>query len=215
MKIGWSLRRALAWSLAAHVLLLYPIAKVTEPERDEAGSPLAVTISAQRPSVRPQLPVVAAAVTKSATPNSLTKPQKPRAAETPMSANSEAVAVALAPNLALPSTSGLAPNADGLRSYRLALAREARRAWAYPAQALTEHWEGTAEIRLELLPGGHLAAARIEKTSGHELLDAAALKMMSSAAASATVPTSLIGDALSIVLPVKFSLEAGNQGKEN
>ena len=102
-------------------------------------------------------------------------------------------------------------DADSLRRYRLALARETRRAWVYPQQALMHKLEGTTEIRLELLAGGRFAAAQIEKSSGHPTLDDAALKIITNAANAAPVPNSLLGEPVSILLPVLFSIGSENR----
>ena len=89
--------------------------------------------------------------------------------------------------------------------------RETHRAWVYPQQALTHKLEGTTEIRLELMAGGRFAAARIEKSSGHPTLDDAALKIITNAANVAPVPNSLLGEPVSILLPVVFSIGSENR----
>ncbi len=100
----------------------------------------------------------------------------------------------------------VAADAEGLRSYRLALAQQARKVWIYPPQALAEKWEGTAEVRIEFQSGGRLLNTGLERSSGHEVLDAAALKMIAAAATGVVLPEILREHPLSIVLPVRFSL---------
>mgnify|MGYP003508428869 CR=1 FL=1 len=97
-------------------------------------------------------------------------------------------------------------HADGLRQYRLALAREARRFKRYPEQALQAGIGGTAEVRVEL-EGGALPVTRLARSSGHEALDAAALDMMRRAAPRTTVPELLRGQTFAVSLPVVFDLE--------
>lgn len=95
---------------------------------------------------------------------------------------------------------------DGLRGYRLAVAGQARRFKRYPAQALASGWEGSADVRLEVGGDGRAHAATLSRSSGHELLDRAALTMIDAGAERARVPESLRGRAFAIVLPVVFNL---------
>lgn len=95
---------------------------------------------------------------------------------------------------------------DGLRGYRLAVAGQARRFKRYPAQALASGWQGSADIRLEVGGDGRAQAATLSRSSGHELLDRAALAMIDAGAERARVPESLRGRAFAIVLPVVFNL---------
>ena len=96
--------------------------------------------------------------------------------------------------------------ADGLRGYRLAVAGQARRFKRYPAKALASGWEGSAEVRLEVGGDGRAQVATLSRSSGHELLDRAALAMIDAGAERAHVPDSLRGRAFAIVLPVVFNL---------
>lgn len=104
---------------------------------------------------------------------------------------------------ALPASAGL--DADGLRSYRLALAREARRHKRYPARAIEAGWEGTAELRVSVsaraAPTVHLL-----RSSGHAALDAAALDMLGMAIPVTALPAALKGQEFSVDLPVVFEL---------
>lgn len=96
-------------------------------------------------------------------------------------------------------------SADGLRRYRLSLATQARRFKRYPAQALAAGWVGTVEIFLAVDSMGR-AAATVNKSSGHEVLDRAAQAMIEAGAERAPVPDTLQGKAFSLVLPVVFNL---------
>jgi protein TonB len=95
---------------------------------------------------------------------------------------------------------------DGLRGYRLAVAGQARRFKRYPAQALASGWEGSADVRLEVGGDGRAQAATLSRSSGHDLLDRAALAMIDAGAERARVPESLRGRTFAIVLPVVFNL---------
>jgi protein TonB len=101
-------------------------------------------------------------------------------------------------------TEGL--DADGLRSYRMALAREARRFKRYPRPALEAGWAGTTEVTVAVTAAGGAADPRISRSSGYPVLDEAALEMMSRALAATAVPPILLGQAFAVSLPVVFEL---------
>lgn len=96
---------------------------------------------------------------------------------------------------------------DGLRGYRLAVATQARRYKRYPTQATASGWAGSADIRLEVGRDGRPRATTVARSSGHEVLDQAALAMIDAGALRARVPDSLRGQAFAVVLPVVFNLE--------
>jgi len=96
---------------------------------------------------------------------------------------------------------------DGLRGYRLAVATQARRFKRYPAQAMASGWEGSAEIRVEVGSDGRPRTATVVRSSGHELLDRAALAMIDAGALRARLPESLRGKAFAVALPVVFNLD--------
>ena len=102
---------------------------------------------------------------------------------------------------------GEGADADGLRQYRLALAREARRFKRYPERALLAGIGGTAEVRVEQAAGA-LPVARLAHSSGDEALDAAALNMMREAAPRTLIPEPLRGRSFSVSLPVIFDAGA-------
>lgn len=97
-------------------------------------------------------------------------------------------------------------DADGLRQYRLALAVEARRFRRYPARAREASIGGTVEIRVAVAAGGQAQEVELARSSGHELLDDAALEMMKKAVPRATVPDRLRGHVFVVSLPVVFDL---------
>ena len=96
---------------------------------------------------------------------------------------------------------------DGLRGYRLAVASQARRFKRYPAQAMASGWEGSAEIRVEVGSDGRPRTATVARSSGHELLDRAALAMIDAGALRARLPESLRGKAFAVALAVVFNLD--------
>jgi protein TonB len=104
----------------------------------------------------------------------------------------------------LPATEGV--DADGLRSYRLALAREAKRHKRFPTRAIEAGWNGTAEVRILVSADGIAPDARLAKSSGHDVLDEAALDMLRNALPTTPVPPSLRGRTFVVDLPVVFEL---------
>ncbi len=97
-------------------------------------------------------------------------------------------------------------DANGLRQYRLGLAAAARRFKRYPPQAQENGWSGTAEVRVAIAANGVPQTPQLLRSSGHPLLDAAALDMIGNAALRTAVPASLRGQSFSVPLPVVFDL---------
>lgn len=106
----------------------------------------------------------------------------------------------------LPQVAGPAVSADGLRRYRLALAREAGRYKRYPERAIEAGWSGTAELRVKVMPGQSLPVAELTKSSGHAVLDEAALEMLKRAMPTTPIPASLQARVFSVELPIVFEL---------
>lgn len=115
-----------------------------------------------------------------------------------ISASDKAIPSALAPSEGV--------DADGLRSYRLALAREARRYKRYPARAVDAGWSGTAELRVSVRAGGVGQEVRLAKSSGHAELDDAALTMLRQALPATPIPATLREHEFALSLPVVFEL---------
>lgn len=105
---------------------------------------------------------------------------------------------------ALPASPGV--DAEGLRTYRVALAGEARRYKRYPAQAIEAGWSGTTELRVSVTPGRSAPAVRVSKSSGYPVLDEAALEMLRRALPATAIPASLREQAFSVELPIVFDL---------
>ena len=100
-------------------------------------------------------------------------------------------------------SSAPAPFADDLRAYQLGLATRARRFRIYPALALEQNLSGRAEVEVVLQPWSP-PRFQLKKTSGHDVLDQAALEMLRRASPSVGFPDSLRERAFSFVLPVEF-----------
>lgn len=107
--------------------------------------------------------------------------------------------------LPAPDERGL--DAAGVRQFRLSLASEARRFRRYPEAARQAGLSGTAEVRISVAPGGWVRHADLSRSSGHALLDAAALEMLQQAAMRAVLPESLREPGFAVLLPVVFAVE--------
>jgi protein TonB len=104
-----------------------------------------------------------------------------------------------------PAEDGL--DAEGLRAYRIDLARSARAHKRYPVLARERGWTGTAEVRVAVSAEGRARQVLLARSSGHELLDREALAMLSRAAAASPVPESLRGREFAVSLAVTFDLD--------
>jgi len=202
-----------------HMLLLWPDAQPQAAR--EGGQPLQATlrpVAVMPPATQTDLPARREAERPAAKPSPAPRlaalAMPPAAAQTVQPAQPSApehLAVA-GPAAAAPSE-GQAPvpeaglvEGDGLRAYRIGLAREARAHKRYPSLARERGWSGTAEIRVDVSPEGKARQVLLAQSSGHEVLDREALHMMSRAAAATTTPESLRGRAFAVSLPVVFDL---------
>ena len=156
----------------------------SKPQQHTLEQPKAISV--------PQTPPAPAAVPSKSAPGASTAPSAP--------AGSTGGAL-----LTQANASGDA--VDGLRGYRLSVATEARRFKRYAAQATVSGQTGSAEIRVEVGSDGRPRPATLFRSSGHELLDQAALAMIDAGAQRARLPESLRGKAFAVVLPVMFNLE--------
>jgi len=98
-------------------------------------------------------------------------------------------------------------DAAGLRQFRLALAGEARQLRRYPEMARRAGLAGTTEGRVAVEAGGAVRRADLSRSSGHALLDAAALEMLGTALARTQLPESLRGQSFAVLMPVVFEVE--------
>lgn len=213
--------RAFAISIVFHLLLLWPAAMVREP-----ATPAAPLVASLRPGAAPVSPAPIPAphqavpapklpVPVMAMPAARELPPELPAPDTPPSttvavAGSEAPGQATSTEPRVAVASGLSPSAgldaDGLRSYRMALAVEARRYKRYPARAIEGGWSGTTELRISRVPGQGTPLVEVNRSSGYPLLDEAALDMVRKALPATPVPASLRDRAFAVDLPIVFDL---------
>lgn len=210
---------ALALSCALHVLLLWPDAlpRMTQ----QAGRPLTATLRVPVAVSSPALPTSSGPSEKTY-PEAKTDPQQRVVAKTDpvtMAAPSAAASPRAMGSASLGGDTGILdrnpgaqeeaparPDVEGIRAYRIGLAREARAYRHYPALARERGWTGTAEVRVDVSHEGQPRQVLLARSSGHDILDREAVQMMSRAAASAALPESLRGRAFAVRLPVVFDI---------
>lgn len=214
---------ALAGSLALHALVLGMFAGVprveragvapAEPLRAELRTaPKTVTVAAAAAPLAAPAPQRRVAMSTPAPAAANAVPSAPSLAESPAVPREPGGGVAVpraAPEpvtVAVAALSGRGPDAAGLRQYRLALAGEARRFRSYPETARREGIAGTAEVRVSVGTGA-LRQTELARSSGHAILDTAALEMLRAAAARTVLPESLRGQEFAVLLPVVFEVE--------
>jgi protein TonB len=99
---------------------------------------------------------------------------------------------------------------DALGAYARKLYQVVGRQRRYPASAARFGMEGTARIQLTLRRDGSVVSAQLMRSSGHEVLDAEALRMVEAAAPFAPLPEGHPHLSAVFLVPVDFSLRARN-----
>ncbi|HEY4374847.1 MAG TPA: energy transducer TonB [Burkholderiales bacterium] len=173
--------------------------------------------------VKPVAPPAAKAppVEKKAAP---TVPQPPAPAAPPPAAAAPATPSPAAPSAAVApdakgsnnaAPAGPAPAARGggssdlravVRSYELQLAQAAQKYKRYPAQAMEQHWEGTATVLVHIGANGFTTGMEVISGTGHDLLDEQAKTAISKAKGFVQVPADLRGQPFDAQVRVIFTL---------
>ncbi|MDP2752565.1 MAG: hypothetical protein Q8O31_08195 [Rhodocyclaceae bacterium] len=175
---------ALAISLALHGVLLR--SSPSSQEQVISAAPLVATLRVPVP--RPTLPAAAMVNgTRGVT----------RTNDTPV-----ASPVVAAPTPVVPIMPEEGLDADGMRLFRVSLARQASRFKPYPFVE-----KGSADIRLIFRTAGvttGITTAEVARSSGVGSLDEAALDMLRQAASVTVIPESLRGRDFAVNFPVVF-----------
>jgi protein TonB len=203
---------------------LHPVAVTPGVAARTSGSVTPVAVPHLRPAVVPAVvPGVARVTVVAAVPSAVSPPPTFSADVSPETGRTAAVtAVGGEPVAATAAVAAVAvaratvalapdvveldlPDAAGLRTYRLALAGEARRQRRVTENTRRLGLSGTAEIRILVSPQQRLA--ELTRSSGHAPLDTAALEMLQRAAEVAPLPESLRGRRFTLRLPVLFEAD--------
>lgn len=221
--VGNGLLPALALSIALHGLMLWPEALPRLAQ--QAGRPLTATLRGAPAAELPSAPVHAAPPAANKTERKMASERAVIADAAPAPHGHPPAAEGGSPPgplVAGPPAAGGgeeqrnpatrpaepgSPDADGLRAYRIGLAREARAHRHYPPLARERGWIGKAIVQVDVSRQGRAWQTLLARSSGYDILDKEALAMMSRAAASAALPDSLRGQAFAVHLEVTFNLD--------
>lgn len=107
---------------------------------------------------------------------------------------------------ARPPSPAASDDAGTLDQYRLAIYSAARRYKKYPRVALDNNWEGKAVIRLVIGANGLIANISIKTSTGHEVLDQAALETLTRAKPQVPIPAALRGKEFGMDINFIYSL---------
>ena len=214
-RIPGAFSRRLAWamavSLVAHVLLLWPSFTPTVRPMLHASlrpGPVSPAAAATVRSVVPPPADLPSSVTP-VLPAPADRKIPRRHAKPVPDLRPLPSSVTASPALAIdPAEQSALVDAESLRSYRLALALGARRFYLYPPQAIESGLAGTAHVRIAFARNGLLGRVDLIRSSGHEALDREAREMLVRAAQATAMPEALREQAFSMDFPVEFSLPA-------
>lgn len=91
--------------------------------------------------------------------------------------------------------------------YKGLLEREIVKHKQYPKIAQMRGWQGEAVVELQIDENGKLGSAKIQTSSGYEVLDKMALEMVRKTVAAAAPPAILLGNSSTYLIPVAFHLQ--------
>ena len=195
-------------SVALHAMALW---QAPPPAVSRASQPLVATlrqfVGEEAARSEPAQPRVAASAVHAATHAESPAPpaaQSDAGPVTPQEAQRSEPSERLAPAA---TAANAGPDAEGLRLYRLNLAAAARRFKHYPALAADRGLSGRAEVTVAVAANGMAQPPQLASSSGHDLLDAAAIDMIARAVQATNLPQKLRGQAFAIRLPVLFDIE--------
>lgn len=126
----------------------------------------------------------------------------PRPAPAPAAPAAPAPAPTPAPAAAVPAPHAVPVPANWTTRLFAHLGRYKR----YPAEAQQRRQEGTPQVRIVIDRSGRVRSVRLERSSGHPLLDAEALAMVERAQPLPPLPDDVTAPTLEIVVPLRFNL---------
>ena len=170
-----------------------------ELQREVAPQPTPVApVPEARPETSPAPPVQARP-----------EPQAPRQVEPQPPARVEPQ-VAAKPEAPAPLVRQPPPalDAGALKAYGEILAQAIDKRKSYPRLARMRNWQGTTQLKLRIGPDGKLQDILVGSSSGFELLDAAAIKMVQESLPLPDLPEALRGRELTMTVPIVFKLQS-------
>jgi periplasmic protein TonB len=99
-------------------------------------------------------------------------------------------------------------DAKALKAYGEVLAQALDKRKSYPRLARMRNWQGTTQLKLRIGADGKLQDVSVGASSGFELLDAAAIRMVQEALPLPELPPALLGRELTMTVPIVFKLRS-------
>jgi protein TonB len=173
-----------------------PVPEV-KPEPQPEPPPVVETRALPPPPVPPQ--PIAVPQRPAAPEPQVTAPAR---VETPPQAHVEPPP---APRVQTPS----APTLDitVLREYGAVVSSVVAKKKVYPRLALMRRWQGTTDLKLQIAADGNVKALSVAHSSGFDILDEQAVKMVKDAMPLPGLPDALRGREFAIDIPVAFRLQ--------
>jgi protein TonB len=97
---------------------------------------------------------------------------------------------------------------DALQGYVRRLHERAKKHRSYPAIALARRWQGRARVAVSFASGGTVTSVKLERSSGHQVLDEQAIDIVKRAVSELPMEARLSRKPVTIVVPVDFKLSS-------
>jgi protein TonB len=98
-------------------------------------------------------------------------------------------------------------DANVLREYGAVVSSVVAKKKVYPRMALMRRWQGTTDLKLQIAADGNVKALSVAHSSGFDILDEQAVKMVKDAMPLPGLPDALRGREFAIDIPVVFRLQ--------
>jgi len=159
-------------------------------------------VEKQLPAPPPEQPIVVPQRPAQPEPQVMAPPR----VEAPPPLQVEPAPVAPAPPPRMPPP---APGLDAslLRDYSAVVSSAVAKKKVYPRIALMRRWQGTTQLKLQVGADGGMKALSIARSSGYEILDEQAMKMVKDAMPPPNLPEALRGQEFVLDIPVAFKLQ--------
>jgi len=168
------------------------------PKRDAV--PAMVMVDLSRDSAKPAVSSAPVRLLQQIQPQSINVPQP---VSILMIATQEPAVVA-APSVSPPGSARAAPSLK--MEWAARVLRHLELYKHYPREAAAQHAEGVAYLRFSIDRSGTVLHAYLDKSSGYDLLDGAALALVRKASPLPSPPSELEGDIFELEIPITFSL---------
>lgn len=168
-----------------------PKAEKPRPEKPKPrvpDKPAPIAAALPEPQAPSSIPAAAPAPSESAPAAAEPAPEAPRVASAPPAR------VAAAPSMTV-------------GQYRQMLITEARRYNDYPPRAQDNGWEGDVVVRIAVAASGQVSEMKVQRGSGHSVLDEQALKTLGRVVQRVPVPPPLRGQEFAFEVRMVYALK--------